>query len=82
MRQKFPSFLGTFIQIPLSSAIAQKAVDVRRTNRLKLPDAILLATALVEGRILLTRNTRDFPRATSSVRIPYRPERSREALEK
>ncbi len=69
---KILRFLATFIQFPLSSAIAHKAVEVRRTSRQKLPDAIILATALVEGHLLLTRNTRDFQEDTSTVRIPYR----------
>lgn len=33
---------------------------VRRTNKLKLLDAMILATAQVSGRVLVTRNTKDF----------------------
>jgi predicted nucleic acid-binding protein len=69
---KVLSFLATFIQFPLSSAIAEKAVEIRRTSHQKLPDAVILATAMVEGRTLLTRNTRDFQEDTATVRIPYR----------
>jgi len=68
---KVLSFLATFTQFPLSSAIAQRAVDVRRTIRLKLPDAIILATAQIEKHVLLTRNTRDFRSNSSDIRIPY-----------
>ncbi len=68
---KFLSFLATFIQIPLSPAIAQQAVEVRRTSKLKLPDAIILATAQIEKRTLLTRNTRDFKAENLAVRVPY-----------
>ncbi len=64
-------FLATFVQLLLSPAIAEQAVDVRRTSRLKLPDAIILATAQVEKRILLTRNTKDFKPDGVSVRVPY-----------
>ncbi len=64
--------LRTFPQISLSGKIANEAAQVRRTARLKLPDAIILATAYVEGRVLLTRNTKDFSPSSSSVRFPYR----------
>lgn len=57
--------------IPLSPAVAQKAVEERKRLRLKLPDAIILATADCEGCILVTRNTKDFDRKDPRVRIPY-----------
>jgi hypothetical protein len=45
---------------------------VRKQRKLKLPDAIILATAQTADRLLITRNTRDFPADDPSVRIPYR----------
>lgn len=63
-------FLGTFQLIDLHARIAAETVQVRRTTRLKLPDAILLATAHVEQRVLLTRNTRNFVEGRF-VHIPY-----------
>ena len=63
--------LSRMTVLPLSSAVAEATVTVRRTTRLKLPDAIILATARVHGLTLLTRNTRDFPRDDPSVRVPY-----------
>jgi hypothetical protein len=45
---------------------------VRRERRLKLPDAIILATAETADRLLITRNTRDFPANDPGIRIPYR----------
>ncbi len=38
---------------------------------MKLLDAIILATAQVNGAILITRNTHDFPAAMPGVRVPY-----------
>ena len=64
-------FLGTFRLLTLTPAIAQQAVDVRRTLRIKLPDAIILATAQIEKRILITRNTKDFKPDNISIRLPY-----------
>jgi predicted nucleic acid-binding protein len=52
--------------------IAERAAALRRERpRLKSPDAIILATALIRGRVLVTRNTKDFPEQIPGVRIPY-----------
>jgi predicted nucleic acid-binding protein len=59
-------------RIELSAQIAKRAVDLRRTLRLKLPDAIVLATADREGCILVTRNANDFDPHDPRIRIPYR----------
>lgn len=64
-------FLGRFRLIPISQEIAERAVVLRRVSRLKLPDAIILATAQIEGRILVTRNTRDFTEDGMQVIVPY-----------
>ena len=48
------------------------AEAVRYVCELKLPDAIIFATADVEGRLLVTRNTRDFSPDDPGVRVPYR----------
>lgn len=37
----------------------------------KLPDCIIHATAQVEGRIIVTRNARDFGGKGPAVHIPY-----------
>ena len=65
-------FLGTFSNLPVTPAIARRAVEIRRQTKLKLPDAIILATAQVEKRVLLTRNSRDFRDDGVSVVVPYR----------
>ena len=46
-------------------------MDLRQTLRLKLPDAIVLASPEVEGCILVSRNTRDLPANDPRVRFPY-----------
>lgn len=40
-------------------------------KRLKTPDAIILATANVSGRQIVTRNPSDFAGAAIPVRVPY-----------
>ena len=69
--QAISGFLDTFQLIELSGRIAAEAVQVRRTTRLKLPDAIILASAHIENRIVFTRNTRDFTEGRF-VKFPYR----------
>jgi predicted nucleic acid-binding protein len=65
------SFLLNFYTLPLGADVAERAFLLRRTNRVKLPDAIIQATAEDSGRILITRNTRDFPPGTPGVMVPY-----------
>jgi predicted nucleic acid-binding protein len=57
--------------VELSSGIAHLAVEARRKHRLKLPDAVIWATADSEGCILVTRNTKDFDKDHPMIRIPY-----------
>lgn len=70
--QQIRAFLLTFTSLPLTSGIAEQAVAVRREGKIKLPDAIIQATAQVEDRLLITRNTRDFPSRDPEIRVPYR----------
>jgi predicted nucleic acid-binding protein len=52
--------------------IASRAAALRRERpRLKAVDAIILASALTRGRVLVTRNTKDFPAAMPGIRVPY-----------
>ncbi|MGD0681205.1 MAG: type II toxin-antitoxin system VapC family toxin [Terracidiphilus sp.] len=66
------AFLLTFSILPVTAEIAEQAFDLRRQRKIKLPDAIILATAQVEDRLFITRNTRDFPGIDPNIRIPYR----------
>lgn len=65
-------FMGAFEIDEITADIAQRAAALRRERtRLRSPDAIILAAAQMHGRILITRNTRDFPADTPGIRIPY-----------
>jgi predicted nucleic acid-binding protein len=66
------TWLRTFEVIGLDGTIAERAVMIRREKRIRLPDAIIQATAQVHSLLLVSRNTRDFPEDDPSVRIPYR----------
>lgn len=66
------TFLGRFDVEPVTPAVAEEAVLLRRGSGLRLPDAIIWATARTAGGLLVTRNTRDFPSDDPGVRVPYR----------
>jgi predicted nucleic acid-binding protein len=63
--------LTSFLCLPITQDIAERAATLRRDTRLKLPDAVILATAQVEGALLVTRNSKDFSPADPQIRIPY-----------
>jgi predicted nucleic acid-binding protein len=64
-------FLSRFTIVEIDSAVAERAVIIRRGNRIRLPDAIIQASAEVHSMLLVTRNTRDYDEASPSVRVPY-----------
>lgn len=65
------AFLNEFIKLPIDEQVADLAVTIRRKHRIKLPDAIVWASAQVHGRILVTRNTKDFSVDEPGIRVPY-----------
>ncbi len=44
----------------VDDAIADKTIELRKIYKIKLPDAIIAATALVYNLTIITRNTSDF----------------------
>lgn len=65
-------FLDGFRLIELDGRIAEQAVAIRRDHRIKLPDAVIWATAQIEERLLVTRNIKDFPPDDPGIREPYK----------
>jgi len=56
----------------VDAEIGKRAAALRRErHRLKAMDAIILATAQTRGRVLVTRNTKDFPAEMPGIRVPY-----------
>jgi predicted nucleic acid-binding protein len=64
-------FLATFEVLELSAAIAQEAILIRQQLRLKIPDAIVYATARTQGCLLVSRNSQEFKQDWPDIRIPY-----------
>ena len=65
-------FLAGFQSLPIDAQVASRSVEILKSHNIKLPDAIVWATAQVHGRILVTRNTKDFADDEPGVRVPYR----------
>lgn len=65
------TFLRSFELVEIDPRIAEQAVVLRRTRRIKLPDAVIWATARVHQCLLVSRNTRDFDPSDPGVRLPY-----------
>jgi predicted nucleic acid-binding protein len=64
-------FLRDFRIVEITRPVARDAVDIRRMRRCRLPDALIWASARTESALLVTRNTKDFPRDDPGVRVPY-----------
>ena len=65
------SWLDGFARYELDQPVAGMAVVCRQQLGLKVPDAIILATARRHGLVLATRNSRDFPITLGDVLHPY-----------
>lgn len=64
--------LDQFTIVELSEEIARRAATLcQQRATLCMPQAVVLASAQVTGRILVTRNTDDFPAAMPGIRVPY-----------
>ena len=64
-------FLAGFRQINIDPDIAELAVTIRRTHKLRLADANIWASAKREEAILVSRNHKDFPGDDPGIRMPY-----------
>ena len=54
------------IKADLTNGVIETVIRLRKTNKIKLPDAIILATAIENNLKLITRNTKDFEVAAPS----------------
>ena len=64
--------LADFSIVPLDEQVADIAARLRQLHRLKLPDAVIWASAQARGHLLITRDAKDFPANDPAIRVPYR----------
>lgn len=54
------NFLAAFHRIDINNPIIDTAIRFRLESKIKLPDCIVAASAVVNDLVLVTRNTKDF----------------------
>lgn len=57
--------LDAFHLVSVDAAVANEAARIRREHGLKMPDALIAATALLQLAALVTANARDFRRVAA-----------------
>ncbi len=60
VNQVISDFANAAVVYGLTDVVVNRTIDLRKQYRIKLPDAIIAATALVYGATLISRNNRDF----------------------
>ena len=53
-------FINASDVFALEEPVILKAIEIRKTHKTKLPDAIIAATAMVNKLTIITRNIKDF----------------------
>lgn len=56
----FEDFINESIVFDLNDSVVDQTIKICKSHRIKLPDAIIAATALVYNLTLITRNVADF----------------------
>ena len=64
-------FLFQFQLSYIDRETSEIAINLKRKNKIKLPDAIIWATAIKENTFLITRNSKDFSVNEKSIIVPY-----------
>lgn len=70
--EKLVDFIALANLVYIDSIIAEKTIELRKAYKIKLPDAIIAATALVYNLSIITRNVADFKNIAGLMPIdPY-----------
>ncbi len=64
-------FLASFQVLELCAEVANEAISIRKELRLKIPDAVVYASARIQGCILVSRNAKELKSDWPDIRIPY-----------
>ncbi len=63
--------IGVFRVLFIDQIIADMAIQIRKKQRIKLPDAIIAATAKALNMCLVTRNIDDFKKVEIQIANPF-----------
>lgn len=55
-------FISKSVVIGITQEIVNETIRIRRTYKIKLPDALIAATAIIDERVLVADNDKDFLR--------------------
>lgn len=58
--QKVKNFIKESVVLPITNEVIVHCVNVRKGKKIKMPDAIIAATALANSYTLVTNNEKDF----------------------
>jgi predicted nucleic acid-binding protein len=64
-------FIQTTIIYEMKKEIVEQTILLRQNYKIKTPDAIIAATALVHNRKLITRNSSDFKNIQDLIIVDY-----------
>ena len=54
--------LNEFQEVAVSNAVIERTIQIRKLVRIKIPDALIAASADISQAVVVTRNTGDFQR--------------------
>jgi len=69
--QPLYDFMETATILPINEIVIEKTIAIRQTKKIALGDAIIAATALVYGLILISHNISDFKNIAALQVIDY-----------
>ena len=64
VEQTIIDFISFAKVYPINDETIEKTIDLRKKYKLKLPDTIIAATAIINDFILITHNVKDFQKIT------------------
>jgi hypothetical protein len=70
-QHRVENLLGYFEMVELDEPVAREAISLRQQHRIRLPGAIIWATARLRDSLLVTRDSGDFPVGDPGIRVPY-----------
>lgn len=59
-KREIDAFLSAFTKVNMTDEIENLVIRLRQSRRIKIPDAIIAASAIYTESVLVTRNEKDF----------------------